>query len=93
MPLVKFTHGTVFQSALQDAFPYGLAVSVAVTLDDGYQLPHCVVVRFGTRDSRDANGGAYVAVVLGAGRDFALRIVSVCVKLNGRNVYDGCAVA
>jgi hypothetical protein len=32
-------------------------------------------------------------VVLGAGRDVAVRTVSVCVKLNARNEYEGSAVA
>jgi len=53
MPRVKFTQGTVAQRADQEAFPYGLAVSVAVALDPGYQFPHCVVARSGTRLLRD----------------------------------------
>jgi hypothetical protein len=56
-------------------------------------LLHCVVLRSGTRLLREAYGGAYDVVVLGAGRDVAVRRVSVCVKLNSRNEYEGSTVA
>jgi hypothetical protein len=90
---VKLTHGTAFQIALHDAFPYALPPSVAVAVEEGSQLPHCVVLRSGTRLLREAYGGAYDVVVLGAGRDVAVRRVSVCVKLNSRNEYEGSTVA
>jgi hypothetical protein len=93
MPLVKLTNGTAFHIALHEAFPYGLLTSVAVTLDDGYQLPHCVVVRFGTSLLSDAYGGACDVVVMGAGLDVAVRTVSDCVKLKGWKKYEGWAVA
>jgi hypothetical protein len=93
MPLVKLTHGTALQRALKDALPYGVPVSVAVALAADSQFPHWVVVRFGTKWLSEAYGGAYVLVVLGAGRDVAVRTVSVCVKLNWRKEYEGSAVA
>jgi hypothetical protein len=85
MPRVKFVHDTVVHRAVHEALPYGTPVSVAVAFDEGSQLPHCVVVRLGTRLLKDAYGGAYVVVVVGAGRGVAVRTVSVCVKLKSRN--------
>jgi hypothetical protein len=90
---VKLVQEMAVHRAVQDALPYGAPVSVAVALEDSSQLPHCVVVRLGTRLLRDAYGGANVVVVVGLGREVAVRIVSVCVKLKSRNVYTGVAVA
>lgn len=93
IPRVKLVQGTVVHMPVQEALPYGTPTSVAVTFEDPSQLPHCVVVRPGTRLLNDAYGGANVAVVVGDGREVAVRTVSVCVKLNSRNEYTGVAVA
>lgn len=58
IPVVKLTHGTVVQRAVQDAFPYGFPKSVGDAVTFEFQLPHCVVVRFGTKLLSDAYGGA-----------------------------------
>lgn len=60
---------------------------------EGSQFPHCVVVKLGTRWLSEAYGGAKAVVVVGACTDVAVLTVSVCVKLNSRNEYDGNAVA
>lgn len=93
MPRVKFVHDTVVHRAVHEALPYGTPISVAVAFDEGSQLPHWVVVRLGTRVLKDAYGGAYVAVAVGANREVAVRTVSVCVKLKSRKEYTGVAVA
>lgn len=90
---MKFVHDTVVQRAVHDALPYATPVSVAVAFEEGSQLPHCVVVRLGTRLLNDVYGGAYDVIVVGAGREVAVRTVSVCVKLNSRKEYIGVAVA
>ncbi len=59
------------QSFVHAASPYGLAVSVAVTDAFGFQLPHVVVESDGNRELRAGYGGAYVAVVVGAGTEVA----------------------
>ena len=93
MPVVKLRRGSAVQRAVQDAFPYGFPTSVAESVLEGSQLPHCVVVKSGTKWLRDAYGGAKEVVVVGAGTDVAVRTVSDCVKLNTAKEYDGVAVA
>jgi hypothetical protein len=86
-------HDTDVQRAVQEALPYGTPVSVALVFDEESQLPHCVVFKLGTRLLSAEYGGANVAVVVGAGRDVAVRTVSVWVKLKSRKEYTGVAVA
>jgi hypothetical protein len=58
IPVVKLLQGTAVQKAVQDAFPYGFVKSVAEAVVFEFQLPHCVVVKFGTKLLSDAYGGA-----------------------------------
>lgn len=62
-------------------------------MEFGSQLPHCVVVRLGTRLLSSEYPGAYVVVVVGAGLEVAVLTVSVCVKLNSWKECEGIAVA
>jgi hypothetical protein len=53
---------------------------VGVTVAFGFQLPHVVVDSLDISGFREAWGGAYVVVLVGAGTEVAVRTVSFCVK-------------